>query len=173
MALSFFRGEWVDPSNGINLRWQTSSTIDWRFPLVSRIADANAQQFLYEWLDRAQARNFLPAFRSRFEPQDPRPPLLQIIIYGSCARGDAGPKSDLDILLYGESGKRQAEGLITLAHEVALWGGRTPDIRAMDAKGFREAAPTFRSAIQHEGKTIFTNDPDAPFQERPLEAKDA
>ncbi len=148
--------------------WATGVPVDWRFSLVPRVPDAAAQRFLYEWLDRAQARGLLPAYCSRFEPQDPRPRLLQVVVYGSCARGEARVKSDLDLLLYGDTRKADADALVGLAHEVALRGGRNPDIRRMDGKTWQAAEPDFRAAVRREGKTAFTNDPDAPFLEQPV-----
>jgi predicted nucleotidyltransferase len=164
-VLPFIRCEWTDPDHGIQTTWQSSLPMDWRFPLVSRIPDRAAQEFLLEWLDRAQARGFLPAPRSRFEPQEPKPPALQVVVYGSCARGDAHAKSDVDVLLHGALPKRAADRLVGLAHEVGLASGRTPDVRVLDADGWASAAPAFREAVQRDGKTVFTNLPDAPLLE--------
>lgn len=160
----FLRCEWLDPDHGMQETWQSSTGVDWRFPLVSRVRDERAQAFLLEWLDRAQARGLLPAYWSRHEPQAVRPPEFSIIVYGSCARGDAGTSSDLDILLRGDLSKRQAQALKDLAHEVALQGGRRPDVRAVptDLKG---AGPALVDALRRDGRTIFTNVPDKPFLE--------
>lgn len=164
-VLPFIRCEWTDPDHGVQAAWQSSLPVDWRFPLVSRIPDPAAQAFLLEWLDRAQARSLLPPNRSRFEAQAPQPHELHVVVYGSCARGDANAKSDLDILLHGTLPKRMAERLADLAHEVGLQGGRTPDVRILDASGWASAAPSFREAVQRDGKTVFTNQPDGAFLE--------
>ena len=160
----FLRCEWIDPAQGMQETWQSKVAVDWRFPLVSRVRDDQAKQFLQEWLDRAQARGLLPAHASRFEPQAHRPPEFSIVVYGSCARGDAGANSDIDILMLGDLPKRQMQALKDLAHEVGLKGGRRPDVRlaGSDLKG---AERSFLDAVRREGKTIFTNLPDAPFIE--------
>lgn len=163
--------EWIDPDHGMRDAWRTSQPVDWRFPLVTRVRDQRAQRFLVEWLDRAQARGLLPPFRSRHEPKADVP-LLQAVVYGSCARGDAGPNSDLDVLVVGDLGKKTMTALVDLAHEVALRGDhRNPDVRTLDAKGWGQATAPFRTSIAREGKTVFTNDYDAPFLERPLEVR--
>ncbi|MHB1261483.1 MAG: nucleotidyltransferase domain-containing protein [Thermoplasmatota archaeon] len=161
----FLRCEWIYPEHGLRDVWQSSVGVDWRFPLVSRVRDAAAQAFLLEWLDRAQARGLLPAHVSRFEPPAKRPPEFSIVVYGSCARGDAGANSDLDILLAGGFGKGQMEALKELAHEVGLKGGRRPDVRIVGAD-LKGAGPALVDALRREGKTIFANLPDAHFIER-------
>ena len=164
-VLPFVRCEWIDPDHGINTAWQSSRPIDWRFPLVSRVPDQRGQDFLNEWLDRAQARGLLPTSRSRFEKQD-KLHSLQVIAYGSCARGDAGPNSDLDLLLHGDMPKRGLEALKDLAHEVALKTGRPPDIRLMDTTTWQSASAAFKESIRRDGKTVWSNDYDALFLER-------
>jgi predicted nucleotidyltransferase len=164
-ALPFLRCEWMDPERGMNATWQSGQRVDWRFPLVSRLGDARAQTFLLEWLDRAQTRGLLPAYKSRFEKQD-KLPSVQVVVYGSCARGDAGPNSDVDVVLFGDAPKRTLEALKDLAHEVALKGGRSPDVRFMDAAAWEKAGPALRNSIQRDGKTVFTTDVDAAFLER-------
>jgi predicted nucleotidyltransferase len=163
-ARPFLRCEWIDPERGIHANWQSSQRIDWRFPLVSRVRDDRAQEFLFEWLDRAQARQLLPAYKSRYEAQAKIPSLL-VVVYGSCARGDAGPNSDLDLLLFGDAPKRMLEALKDLAHEVALKGGRSPDVRFMDEATWQKGTPAFRESIQRDGRTVFANGFDVPFLE--------
>lgn len=159
----FLRCEWIDPDHGMHETWQAKG-VDWRFPLVSRVRDEPAQRFLLEWLDRAQARNLLPTPLSRWEPAKPARSMLSIVVYGSCARGDAGAKSDIDILVRSDLPKKQADALKALAHEVALKGGRRPDVRIVthDLKG---AGPALVEALRHEGRTVFTNLPDGHFIE--------
>jgi predicted nucleotidyltransferase len=167
-VLPYVRCGWVDPDHGINTAWQSSLPVDWRFPLAARIPDPLAQAFLLEWLDRAQARGLLPANRSKFETQDPEPPVCHVIVYGSCARGDAHAKSDLDILLRGRLPKRLADRLVNLAHEVGLRAGRLPDIRVLDDGAWSSATPAFREAVRRDGKTVFTNHPDGLLLESTL-----
>ncbi|HUR26184.1 MAG TPA: nucleotidyltransferase domain-containing protein [Candidatus Thermoplasmatota archaeon] len=160
----FLRCEWLDPGQGVHETWQSDVAVDWRFPLVSRVRDDLAKQFLLEWLDRAQARGLLPAHASRFESRAKRPAGLAIVVYGSCARGDAGSNSDIDILVASDLPKRPLEALKALAHEVALKGGRRPDVRLVGV-GLKGAGSALAETIRREGKTVFTNLPDAPFIE--------
>lgn len=156
---------WCDPARGVLADWTSRGPIDWRFPLVSRVPDAPAKKFLYEWLDRAQARGLLPSYRSRFEPQHPPPPAVHIVVFGSCARGDAGPKSDLDLLILGDLARRAGRPLVDLAHDVGLTAGRAPDARVLDDRAWKNATLSFRRSVQTQGKTVFSNDAAA----RPVE----
>lgn len=160
----FLRCEWHDPDHGVQQVWQSEVAIDWRFPLVSRVPDPAAQGFLLEWLDRAQARRLLPPSRSRFEPK-PKEASLSIVVYGSCARGDAGATSDIDILLAGDLPKRDLEALKDLADEIALRGGRRPDIRVVGAD-LKGTGAALVEALRREGRTIFTTLPEPAFIER-------
>lgn len=157
---------WCDPARKVLAEWSSSGTMDWRFPLVSRVPDLPAQRFLYEWLDRSLARGLLPAHRSRFEKQVPQPPSMRVVVYGSCARGPAPPKSDIDILVLGLRNARVRTQILDVAHEVALTAERSPDIRAPDEKAWRDSLPSFQREIRRDGKTVFTNDFEAPLVER-------
>lgn len=159
--------QWLDRNRRILERWTTSVPMDWRFPLVSRVRDPQAQTFLYEWLDRAQARALLPDPCSHHEAQSPKPPLLQVVVYGSCARGDARATSDIDILLLGNQRWRAAGRLTDLAHEISLRGGRKPDLRSMTIMEFAATGEAFRESVKKEGKTVFCNDSDAAWVEGP------
>lgn len=163
-VLPYLRCEWIDPDHGIQQTWQSKVAVDWRFPLVSRVPDERAQAFLLEWLDRAQARDLLPAYQSRHEPQAKRPHGLHIVVYGSCARGDAGATSDVDILLVGDLPKRDIERLKDLAAEIALRGGRRPDVRSVGAD-LKGVGATLAETLRREGRTIFTSLPEPAFIE--------
>ncbi len=166
VPLPFLHVYWHDPAHGYQEQWKTSTATDWRFPLVSRVPDAPAQSFLIEWLDRAQARGLLPAMISRFEQAPRDTPRLRIVVYGSCARGDARDKSDLDVLLLTESPWDGADGLIDLAHEVGLRADRMPDLRALTVADLDDALPGFRDHVHEEAKTVWSNDPLTPLVEQ-------
>lgn len=83
------------------------------------------------------------------------------MVYGSCARGDAGARSDIDILLYTDGAKKSLESLVDLAHEASLGTGRSPDVRIIQAKDWRTADAAFRANIGAEGITVYSTDPNA------------
>jgi len=156
----YFQAEFIDPFGGALDRWSTNHPIDWRFPLVSRVPDDAAADFLYEWLDRAAARGLLPPLQSRHEPHDDSL-VLRILVYGSCARGDARKDSDVDILLDAPSEWEGAAALQDLAHEVGLTAERAPDIRVWT----EEMEDGFLDNLLREGRTVWTNVADKAFLE--------
>lgn len=150
-----FQAELIDPEAGVHERWRSTVPIDWRFPLVSRVPDAEAAHFLYRWLDAAAERDLLPclqAYRTRQEV-----PFVSILVYGSCARGDAREGSDIDILLWCPDGWDGAEALMDLAHEVGLDGSRSPDIRVLTNKDRSDIEPRFWRNAVGAGRTVWTN----------------
>ena len=71
------------------------------------------------WLDA-----YRQALRERF------PDLIEdIIIFGSKARGDAGPDSDVDVLIILQEGEREIKKAIRrLGHELAVLSEAVPSI---------------------------------------------
>jgi len=58
-----------------------------------RVAEAPAEYVVAPaGIPRATVRNVVETIAERFKPE-------KIVIFGSCARGDAGPSSDLDLLV--------------------------------------------------------------------------
>lgn len=107
------------------ISWRTDHPVDWRFPLVARVPDEDAQKTLLRFMNRCQEQGLFHPWltlgeKTRNEwlddhtPED-RPRLAkllddprtwgghQIVVYGSCARGDARQDSDLDLLIIGPS----------------------------------------------------------------------
>ena len=163
-----FQAVWINTNARAPLQWASGQAIDWRFPLVSRVPDSKAQTCLYHWLDLLQAKKRLPALRSKFHVQSNPPPLVQFVVYGSCARGDAGARSDIDILVYTDGPKKPLAPLVDLAHEASLGTGRSPDVRIIQAKDWRASDPAFQANIRAEGLTIYSTDPNAAFLEDTL-----
>lgn len=160
-----FQALWINPGARAPRQWASGQAIDWRFPLVSRVPDLKAQTFLYHWLDLLLAKNRLPPPRSKFHAQPNPAPSIHFIVYGSCARGDAGARSDIDILVYTDGAKKKLESIVDLAHEASLGTGRSPDVRIIQAKGWRTADAAFRANIGAEGITVYSTDPNATFLE--------
>lgn len=166
-----FQAIWIDPHAKRLRQWNSGQAIDWRFPLASRVPDAKAQAFLYHWLDLLEAKNKLPKPRSRYHRQASPLPLVCFVVYGSCARGDAGARSDIDILVYTEGPREPLEAVVEMAHEASLGSGRSPDIRIIQAKDWLTADLAFRANIRAEGLTIYSTDPNASFLEDTQEKK--
>jgi predicted nucleotidyltransferase len=160
-----FQGLWVDPSAKRLSEWSAKAPVDWRFPLVSRVRDEKAQEFLLKWFDLLQFKGKLPKMRSKHHKEVFPPALVQIVVYGSCARGDANARSDLDILIFTDAPRRAAQELADLAHEASLGVGRSPDVRIIGPKEWTAAGAAFKENIRAEGLTVFSNDPNAPFLE--------
>lgn len=160
---------WVSAEHRLLDAWSSTSPVDWRFPLVSRIPDLGAQAFLLEWFDRAQAKGLLPEHRSLFEKMTARPPTLHILVYGSCARGEAHSKSDVDVLLHTDRPWAGAERLIDLAYAISTDHERPISIQHLAEADMQDLPPEFRDNLCAEGKTIWCNDPRAPPLERTLE----
>lgn len=165
-----FQAIWVNPPAKRLRQWSSTTAVDWRFPLVSRIPDDRAQEFLHRWFDRLQFKGALPRMRSKYNKDSAPPASVQVLVYGSCARGDANARSDLDILIVTDSPKRAAAVLVDLAHEASLGAGRSPDIRILGPKQWKAADAAFKANIRAEGLTVFSNDPNAPFMEDSVEA---
>lgn len=158
---------WVSPEQQQLASWGSNRAIDWRFPLVSRIPDHPTQDFLYAWLDRAAAAGLLPPLAS-LRSGKRGPPRLRVIVYGSCARGDAGPKSDMDVLLLWSGAWKHEKTLVDLAHEEALSSVRSLDLRSLSEEDFEATSSVLRARITREALTIWCNYADAGPVEAPI-----
>ncbi len=108
------------------IQWRTGQPVDWRFPLITRVPDEGAQATLRRLLEECNDRGLLHPWLkwttdetfSKWlieQPTDEQLDLkrllgrrrlwgdFEFVVFGSCARGDARPDSDLDLLLVGPS----------------------------------------------------------------------
>lgn len=166
--LEFVSVTWVDPKTRRLDRWAASGGISWQFPLVSRIADLRARNTVLQFLLRAEARGLFVrphlltgearrgrATKGRSRGADPgRAYGLRVVVYGSAARGDLGPNSDVDlVVLQGPS--HDASALIDdLAAEVNLESERRLDVRTI--KDATKLSGTLRDNIELEGRLVFS-----------------
>jgi uncharacterized protein len=83
------------------------------------------------------------------------PNLWAIYVYGSFARGDEGPGSDIDLAVLLPPG-REIGDLLGLMSEVA---GRAH--RDVDVVDLRKAGDVLRREVLESGRAVFVSQPDA------------
>lgn len=98
---------------------------------------------------RVRIEEMVRRIAARFDP-------AKVILFGSHARGDAGPDSDVDLLVVAESS--DPEGLAVEIH-VALSGlGLPKDIAVVSPEEFerhRDLVGTIVYPAAHEGKILY------------------
>jgi uncharacterized protein len=82
------------------------------------------------------------------------PDVLAIYLYGSAARGDAGPTSDVDIGVVLPPGRQLADRLDLAARLAAVLG------REVDLVDLRQAGDFLRMEVLREGRTLYVRDAD-------------
>ena len=87
------------------------------------------------------------------------PGLVQdIIVFGSKARGEARPESDLDVLLVIREGEWQQKRALALpGYDLAIGTDVVPSIQAYTAAEWRrleEQQSVFREAVDHDGVSV-------------------
>lgn len=92
--------QWVSPRRRTTLAWEAQHEINWEFPLVSQVDDTGARRTLQELIRRIRRYDRPPtdAGEDSDRPTPVEPLRLVLILYGSTARGDAGPESDVDVV---------------------------------------------------------------------------
>jgi predicted nucleotidyltransferase len=83
--------------------------------------------------------------------------VLAVIIFGSHARGEAGPSSDLDVCLVLEPGKYSD---LDLSHKKLEY----LKLFDLDISVFQQLPLYIRSRVLKEGKVLFCRDEDALYQ---------
>ncbi|MFH0965636.1 MAG: nucleotidyltransferase domain-containing protein [Planctomycetota bacterium] len=86
----------------------------------------------------------------RFSPR-------RIIVFGSWARGEAGPDSDVDVFVEMETDKRPPERAIEVSSAFGLrpWGLDVVVYTPAEVKKFRGVKGTLLEMIEAEGKVVY------------------
>lgn len=174
LARDFFEATWVDTDHEVLATWKTES-IDWRFPLVTRVPDPPARRILTRFLEEATVRGLfhpwlqagdLPRPGSVFERDTPSGSQrtvadygVTVVVYGSCARGDAGASSDVDVLVIqppSGMGLDLSEGFEDLAAEANLWADRQIEVKVTCRDEFFTLPESLQGAIVEEGITVYS-----------------
>jgi uncharacterized protein len=94
-----------------------------------------------------------PPERSLLQALESWPGLRLAVLFGSAARGESGPDSDLDVGVLFEAGRERTAGL-----EVALAraAGRRVDLVCLDA-----APPLLRFEVARDGRVLLEGTPHA------------
>lgn len=105
----------------------------------------------------AEERAWLEAYRRTLDEQFPGQ-IEQLIIYGSKARGDATPDSDLDVLVVIREGDwRMKKALSFLGYDLAIGTDVVPSIQIYTVAEWgrlERRQSVFREAVEREGVTV-------------------
>lgn len=162
IARDFFEATWTDREHGVLDSWRSGS-VDWRFPLVTRVPDEEARRILTWFLSMATERGYFHPWLLLDEWPDPSEPAaperygVSMIVYGSCARGDAGATSDLDIVVLQPSIRTDiSDRFEELAAEINLKADRNIQLKVLNYDQFRGLDASFRNTIRDEGITVYS-----------------
>jgi len=99
------------------------------------------------WLD-----SFIRTIQQRFPDK-----IERVIVYGSKARGDAGPDSDLDVLVVLKDDTVSRAGVRLIGYELALQTDVVPSILVytiQELEQRREHRSVFIEAVEREGVVV-------------------
>lgn len=171
-AQPYFAATLVLPESGQVARWAITDRVSWRFPLTSRIADKRARDAVILFLravDRSGllARPDLSAKSSKRGRGRARTAEnggysekshgWRFVVYGSVARGEAGPSSDVDLLALPGAALRPRDyvnEIRDLAAEVNLAGHRRVDVNVFDRAN--PPFPGLVEAVRREGFIVYS-----------------
>lgn len=169
VARPFVSVSWSSPERGIFLKWSVAGPVSWRFPLLTRVRDEAARGVLLRFLRSADERGLLaPTWTRARLPTSPSPfaPVgLAVVVYGSHARGDAGPRSDVDVLLVGTMNAAHERRWRALAAEANLWASPKVDLNVVATREFASLPLSLFRNVVNDGVTVFTTDEEKGFVE--------
>lgn len=171
-AQPYFAATLVLPEAGKVARWAITDRVSWRFPLTSRIADKRARDAVILFLravDRSglltrpdlltkgskRGRGRTRALKRGADPEKAYG--WRFVAYGSVARGEAGPSSDVDLLaLPGAALDPQGyvDAFKDLAAEVNLGAPRRLDVNVLDLA--KPPFPGIVEAVRRDGFVVYS-----------------
>ena len=177
------RIEWLDPRARRAWSWECR-TIDWRYPLASRVPDALAQESIALLLRMADEEGIFQGAGKhgprRSHKRGPPagggiPPSewfgVRVFAYGSCARGDASPRSDVDLLWLLGPGAAFKDDIQTLSAEASLVTPRNVDSKAVPAQDYGRLPERLREALSREALIVFSSYAGGESEPLPREAR--
>lgn len=165
-AAPFAAFSWVDPETRLRMRWTVRDRVDWRFPLVSRVPDEPARRILTRLLSDANQRGIFHPWLLTGSAVPAHPSGITWVVYGSCARGEARPKSDLDLLVLVPPDLTMLPALQDLLDEANLESSRLLDARVV-ARDRLDELVDLLGAIRREGITVYSTVPGGEWIESP------
>lgn len=165
-ASPYFSAVWVAPEAGRLVRWTIQGAISWRYPLTSRIGDAAARETVLRFLREAEAEGLLQnpihlgshLRRKRVRKigggSAEKALALRFAVFGSVARGEASPSSDVDLLALPGPSLDIAEELKDVAAETNLASPRRLDL--LVARPDAKPNPRLAEAVRREGFVVYS-----------------
>lgn len=162
----FLAVTWLDPASGTYASWTSRAGVDWRHPLVSRLPHPDAQESTATFLDILEREGLLAPPRPAKVTKKARPASsgpaagrddgLRIAAFGSAARGDMGPRSDVDLLaLLGRGvAKDVPERLLDAAAEANLVTPMRIHLLVFREGELARVAPALAAEVRREGFVI-------------------
>jgi predicted nucleotidyltransferase len=126
-----------------------------------RAARPSARRFAVSASEFAYVRNHWPLLGALLEALRKQPNVRLAVLFGSVARGQAHPDSDLDVLVRLRSDHPEARAEIVDALEAA--GGRSVQLISLTQA---EAAPLLLADVLADGRVLVDRDGDWPRLQR-------
>lgn len=153
-ARPHFSALWVDPDHRRLVSWATGARISWRYPLVARVPDEMAQEALLRFLPEVEA---VVASRGRRRADGGlEDAAATVIVYGSCARGEARRTSDLDLIVLAREAAKVRSRLLDAAAAASLRAPKTIDLRVLAGDEWARLPLALKEGVRREGLIVFS-----------------